>query len=797
MFGESIKRKEDPRLLRGEGSYVDDIDMPGALHAAFLRSPAARARITSIDTTVAAAMPGVVKIYTADDLGDLDMDLPLLIPHPSMRPKTQRPLARDDVFYVGQAIAMVVATDRYLAEDAAGAIDFELDNLAVELGLDAALAPDAPVVHEDLGDNLAADLVMNEGDPDGAFERADHIVEIEVTVDRSTAAPMECRAIAARFDRLTGDLLVYDTTQAPISIRGGLASILDLDEDRVRVIAPDVGGGFGQKVMQFYPDELLVPLAAIELDRPVKFTEDRTENFISSNHERTQIHRIKLAAMNDGEVIGLVDSLVHDTGAFIPYGIAVAQVAASVIGGPYRIPNIGTHLKCVYTPTVPVSPYRGAGRPHACFALERAMDQLALDLGLDRWEIRRRNLIAADEFPYHREGLIFATGTPVIMDSGEYHESLDKLEEAIDVAGFEAKRAEAMAEGKYLGLGLGFYVEVTGVGPYEGGQIRVHPITGKVYVNTGLTGQGQGHETVYAQIVSDVLSCSVDDVIVTEGDTGVFDWGVATFASRAAVVSGSAIHKSAKLVREQIIEAAANMLESSAEDIVLEDGKAFVNGVPDRPVGFAAIATASNPLRYSFSESSQVATQFAPASQHDGPPLAEGAHPGLEATDYFSPEQDTWASGVHAAIVEIDPVTLDINIDRYVLVHDCGRMINPAIVEGQISGGVASGMGGAFYERINYDDDGNLTNASFMEFLMPYATEVPHMEMHHLETPSPLNPLGMKGVGEAGTIPVAQVIASAIDDALSHLGTSPILHVPTSPSMIHEKLVEAGHLVEE
>ena len=794
VFGQRVQRNEDPRLLRGQGCYVDDIDLPGVLHAAFYRSPVARARITSIDTSAAADMPGVVKIYTADNIGRYDRELPLLIPHPCLRPKTARPLARGDVYYVGQPVVMVVATDRYLAEDAASAVVVDFEVLNFTLDLDAALAPGAPLIHEDLGDNIAAELEMVEGDPDKAFAEADHITEIQVIVERSTCAPLECRAITATYDKYKGELLVYDTTQGSIPVRGGLASIFGIDEDKVRVIAPDVGGGFGQKMIHYYSDEILVPLAAMELGVPVKYTEDRTENFTGSNHERLQIHRIRLAATSDGVVTALDDDFLHDTGAFIPYGIAVAQVAASVIGGPYRIPNIRTHFKCVYTPTVTVTPYRGAGRPHACFARERALDQLALDLGLDRWEIRRRNLIGPDEFPYERPGLIFATGTPVSIDSGDYETALNLMAETIDLESFEERQAEARAEGRLLGLGLAYYAECTGPGPYEGAQIRIHPLTGKAHVRTGLTNQGQGHETVFAQITADVLGCAVEDVMVVEGDTGGFDWGVGTFASRAAVVSGSAIHNTALEVRQQMVDLSADLLECSPEDIVMEDGTAYVQGVPDRRISFAQIATMSNPLRYSHGEATDSATQFAETAKSDGPPLAEGGHPGIEATSFFSPVQDTWASGVHAAIVEIDPVTLNLTIHRYVVVHDCGMMINPTIVEGQITGGLAQGMGNAFYERVDYDEAGNFTNANFMEFLMPYATEIPPVEILHIETPSPRNPLGIKGVGEAGTIPVPQTIASAIDDALAHLGTTPIRHVPASPSMLHDKLVEAGHL---
>lgn len=788
-FGERVQRNEDDRLIRGAGRYVDDIPLPGALHAAFVRSPYARAHIGAIDTAAAKAVEGVVAVYTCDNIGDLDVEMPLLIPHPSLTgPRTQRPLARDDVFYVGQTVAMVVAVDRYTAEDAARLVDVDYSEpLGCEIGLEAAIVDGAPLVHPGVPNNVAAHCVQVSGDPDGAFAEAEHFTKIRVQVDRSTAAPMECRAVAARYDDLSGDLTVWDGTQAPISVRGGLASIFGLDEDKVRVIAPDVGGGFGQKVLLFYPDELLVPLAAMTLGRPVKYIEDRTENFLGSTQERTQIHEVELAATKDGVVLGLKDNFLHDTGAFIPYGIAVAQVASTAVLGPYRIPSSRVEFKAVYTPTVPVTPYRGCGRPHACFAIERAMDQLADELGLDRFEVRRRNFIREDEFPYEREGLLFADGLGIIYDSGQYEKALDMAAKAIDLEAFKVEQAAALAEGRYLGLGLGYYVEATGAGPYEGGYVKVHPITGKIYVNTGLTSQGQGHETVFAQIAAEQLGVDPSDVIVVEGDTGVFDWGVATFASRAAVVSGSAIHKAAVTAREMVLDAAANMLEAAQEDLELEGGNVRVKG-SDLSVSLAAVATACNPLRYAFNESAQAATQFASAARHDEPQLGEGRKPGIETTEYYAPPHSTWAYGVHAAIIEVDPGLCSIDIKRYVCVHDCGNMINPTIVEGQVMGGVAQGMGGAFYERIEYDADGNPRNANFMDFLVPYATEVPAVEMQHLETPSPLNPLGVKGVGEAGTIPVAQVVASAVEDALKPLGIAPIRHVPLSPNAIFEAL---------
>ena len=419
------------------------------------------------------------------------------------------------------------------------------------------------------------------------------------------------------------------------------------------------------------------------------------------------------------------------------------------------------------------------------------MDQLAEELGIDRFEIRRRNLVGEHEFPYAREGLLFADGLKVTLDSGQYSKALAMAAGKLGAANFVAEQAKARAAGRYLGMGVACYVEGTGLGPYEGGHVRIHPITGKVYVNTGLTTQGQGHDTVFAQIVADQLGVPPEDVIVVEGDTKAFDWGVATFASRAAVVSGNAIHKTAVAVREKTIKAAANMLEANVEDIELRDSAAWIKG-SNRFVPLAAVATASNPLRYAFNKAAQAATQFAPASKHDGPPLAEGQAPGLEATEYYSPPQSTWAYGVHAAIVEVDPDLCAVKIRKYVCIHDCGNMINPMIVDGQVLGGIAQGIGGALYERLEYEPNGNLLNANFADFLIPYATEIPNVEVFHLETPSPLNPLGVKGVGEAGCIAVGAVLAAGVEDALRPLCAAKFHHVPLTPSMISEALEKAG-----
>ncbi|HWV07464.1 xanthine dehydrogenase family protein molybdopterin-binding subunit [Ralstonia sp.] len=784
-LGNRSQRANADTLLRGEGRFVDDIPLSAPLYAAFVRSPHARARIRSIDVRAAKAHPGVWAVYTAADIGALDMEFPILIPHPMIvGGRTQRPLARDDVFYVGQTVAMIVATSRYIAEDAAACVDVDYEPLTVEVDLRAAAAPGAPLVHADVAGNIGAHFLQTAGDLPAAIARAEHVTRICVCVERSTAAPLEPRAVAAAFDNRTGELTVWDTTQAPIAVRSGLASFLNIDEHKLRVIAPNVGGGFGQKLLFFYPDEVLVPFAAMQLGRPVKFVEDRRENFIGSTQERGQLHELTLYAMRDGEVVGLHDTFLHDSGAFMPYGIIVAHVSATSIAGPYRIPNLHVEFKSIYTPTVPVTPYRGCGRPHACFAIERAMDQLAEELGLDRFEIRRRNLVSDNEFPYRRDGLIFQDGAPVELDSGQYHRALQTVRDRLDLPRFQIEQAAARAHGRCLGLGLAFYVEGTGLGPYEGAAARIHPITGKIHLVVGVTSQGQGHETAFAQIVADQMGVGLGDILFVQGDTRAFDWGVGTYASRAAVVAGNAVYAAAKSLRARTIDAAARMFGVPPAQVVLRNGHAW-SADGQQSASLATVATMANPLRYAFNDAAKAATQFAATyAAGGGPALAAGQQPGLEVREFFSPKQATWGYGVHAAVVEIDIELGHVEILRYITVHDCGTMINPAIVEGQVMGGIAQGLGGALYERIEYDALGRPQNANYAEFLMPYASEMPAIELVHMETPSPLNPLGTKGVGEAGGIAVGAALASAIQDAVAHLGAAKFHQLPITPEMI-------------
>ncbi|MEU4576438.1 aerobic carbon-monoxide dehydrogenase large subunit [Nonomuraea sp. ATR24] len=771
LFGEPMPRREDPRLLTGQGRYLDDLG-PGALAAAFVRSPHAHARIRDIDVSGALDVDGLVAVYTWEDLPErIGRPLPLLIPHPALtHGRTARPLARDVVRHVGEPVVMVVAEDRYLAEDACALIEVDYEVLEPVAGLEEAARGDR-LVHADVPGNVGAHLVQEVPSAGGrsaadAIAAAPHTLSFRLDIERSASMPLEGRGVYARWDG--ADLRVYSSTQTSTSVRMAIAAALELPLPHVEVIAPDVGGGFGVKIVHPWPEELLVPWAAMLLGREVKWAEDRREHFVAAAHERGQVHRVRVGFDDEGRVLGLDVSILHDHGAYTPYGIIVPIVTSTQLLGPYRIGAYRVEFTAVYTNTVQVTPYRGAGRPQGVFCMERTMDKIARYLGKDRTEVRAANLIRPEEFPYD-QGLTFQDGRPLVYDSGDYPEMLRMIKELIGWDSFER------APGR--GIGIGCYVEGTGVGPYEGGHVQITS-DGRVHVSTGLTSQGQGHETAFAQIAATELGVPVERVSVVTGDTRRFGYAVGTFASRAAVMSGNAIALACAEVRAKALRVAAAALEADPADLTVTDGLVHVVGAPSASIPLATVAVLANPLRYAFDEETARATQFAGAASPDRPPVEPGEEPGLEGRGYYSPIRSTFAAGMHAAVVETDPETAEIKVVRYAVVHDCGRLINPMIVEGQIHGGVAQGIGGALYERMAYDGDGQLLNASFMDFLMPYATEIPPIETGHLETPSPLNPLGIKGAGEAGVIPVSAVIASAVEDAE---GIS-IDRMPLSPS---------------
>ncbi len=792
LVGSRVLRSEDVRLLTGGGRFLDDLGHD-ALAVAFVRSTVAHARVTDIDVTDALDVDGLVAIYTYDDLVASDVEqgtrvaeaLPMLIPHPALtHGRTGFALARDEVKYMGEPVVMVVAQDRYVAEDAAERVRVSYEALPAVVGV-AAARDAAALVHADVPGNVAAHLVQEVGDARAAIEAAPHVLELDLDVERSAGSPLEGRGVLARWHPDEGRLQIWSSTQTSTGVRAAVAAKLGLPLVSVDCITPDVGGGFGVKIVHPWPEEVLVPWAARTLGAAVTWTEDRREHFVSSAHERQQLHRVRVGFDDDGRLLGLDVRFWHDNGAYTPYGIIVPIITATQLLGPYKPGAYRVEFSSLYTNTVIVTPYRGAGRPQGVYAMERTLDAVAQALGKDRARVRAVNFIQPDEFPYDH-GLTFQDGRPLIYDSGDYPALLAKLEALVGWDDFEAYRAQAAAQGRRVGIGIACYVEGTGVGPYEGAHVQVET-SGRVNVAIGLTTQGQGHATAFAQIVADVLGVPIEDVHVTSGDTRRFGYAVGTFASRAAVMSGNAAGLAAGKVRDKALRIAADALEVSADDLEIVAGDVRVKGAPGTHIPLKTVAVLSNPLRYAFDASAAAATQFAGGRPQDAPPVADDDEPGLEATDYYSPVRSTFASGMHAAVVETDPETAEIHVLRYCVVHDCGTLVNPMIVEGQVHGGVAQGVGGALYERIAYDENGQILNASFMDFLMPYATEVPTIETDHLETPSPLNPLGIKGAGEAGVIPGMAVLAAAVEDAEGF----PIRRMPISPSELFD--LRAAH----
>jgi len=666
-------------------------------------------------------------------------------------------------------VAMVVAESRYLAEDALDLLEVEFEPLPAVVELEAAVRPGSPLAHEDLDTNVAAHHVQRVGNVEAAFARAPHIFRERFAIDRGASSPIETRGVVAEWDGRARTLTVWDSTQAPIRIRNYLSLLFGLPESHVRVIAPDIGGGFGPKIMMCYPEEIAVPHAAMALGHPVKWIEDRREHFVATNQERSQIHDAEIATDRDGRILGVRTIFLHDTGAYCAYGLTVPIVASTTLPGPYKIPHYHAEYQAVFTNKTQTSPYRGAGRPHGVFVMERLMDRVARELGLDRAEVRRRNFIQPHEFPYDLGGLIYQDGVRLVYDSGNYPEVFRRALERIGYGEWPARKARYRRDGRRVGLGVAFYVEGTGIGPYEGCRVTVEP-SGKVFAATSVGTQGQGHYTSFAQIIADALGVAPSDVTLTTGDSGAFGWGTGTFASRAAVVAGSAVHLAAQAVRAKALAVAATLLEARSDDLELAEGKIFVRGAPARALPLGEVARAANPLR--------------------GVIPAEWEGPGLEATRYFAPPSGAYAGGCHAALVEIESETGGLRFLKYVVVHDCGPVINPMIVEGQVRGGVAQGIGNAFYEKLIYDEDGQLLTQTFMDYLLPTAAEVPAIEIGHVETPSPLNPLGIKGAGEAGVIPVPALVASAIDDAFSDEDVR-VTEMPLNPARLREIIREA------
>ena len=766
FIGAPVERAEDQELLTGKGVYVDDIGFPGMLHAHVIRSTRARAKILRIDVTAAKRAPGVLEVVTFEDLGPV-RKLPLTIPHPNLKPLTEFPLASDQVRYVGEPVAVIVARSRHLAEDAAPLVEIDYEMLTPCVDIEKTLAPNAPLVHEGESDNVAGFMKQSTGNVDRAFAEADHVIKEIFRVHRGGCHAVETRGIVAQYEPKTGFLTIWASCQGPHRIRRTLLQLMDMPEHKVRVIAPRVGGGFGPKG-GFYPENFLVPWLAVRLGTAVKWIEDRSEHFVASRQERDQTHWVEAAFNNVGKITGLKDFFLYDTGAYST-SLVVPWITLATIPGPYKIPNLQLEFKAVYTNKVTAMVVRGAGRPQAVYVMEKIIDRVARELDMDPAEVRRRNLIQKDEYPY-AVGILYRDNNPLEYDSGDYPACLEKALEMIGYQDFRRSQLDWRQQGVRLGIGIAAYVEGTGFGPYEGGSVKVGT-NGKIYVFTGAASQGQGQETALGQICADYLGVDFKSVEVITGDSAAIPHGVGTFASRVMVTAGNAIAQASEQLRNKALQLAAAKLECRSEDLDLVNGEIFVKGTPEKKITLRSLAHEA-------------------ANRVSGFMVDRSIEPGLEATVYYSPRRSTHSNGVHVAVVKVDEETGHVEVQKYAVAHDCGTVINPMLVDGQIHGGVAHGIGNALYEEVIHDESGQILNASYMDYYLPGALEVPRMEVAHIETPTPLNPLGCKGAGEGGTIPAPVAVALAIEDALSDLKVK-VDRIPVSPEVLLHSIENA------
>ena len=770
LVGAPVRRLEDAALLTGAARFTDDVELPGMVEAAFVRSPHPHALIRSVDPTAARNLPGVHAVLSHADLAPLltrnliPPDNPTLKFAESTRAVV---LAKDEVCHVGEIVAIVVADSRYVAEDAAALVDVDYEILPSVSDCRDALAPGAARVHRDAADNVVATFRTEYGDCGPAFAAAAHVLPLALKQHRGGGHPIEGRGIVARFDPAAEGLTVWSSTQGAHRVRNALVDLYGLDETRVRAITPDVGGGFGSKHI-VYPEEVIVAGAAFALKRPVKWIEDRREHFLAAIQERDQYWDVEVAADADGRLLGLRGSMIHDQGAYTLLGFNVAHNASLAVPGPYLLPNYRLDVTVAATNRVGTIPVRGAGYPEGTFAMERAMDAIADELDVDRAEIRRRNLIPANRIP-HELPLKARDGSTTRYESGDFPACLEKALEGAGYGRFAERQAAARDAGRYIGMGVANCTKITGRGPFETGIVRIGP-SGRITVHTGAMAMGQGIRTAYAQICADQFGVDPGAVKVIAGDTGTVPMGIGGFGSRQTVTAGSSIHLASVEVREKALKTAAHMLEVSDQDLDLKDGMISVAGVPDLSVSLADVARAlSGAIGY--------------ARPRD-------VAPGLEATVNFLPDGLTYGNGAHVVEAEVDVGTGGVRITRYLVVNDSGRLINPTIVEGQIVGGVAHGIGNALFEWMGYDDAGQPVTTTFAEYLLPTAPVVPNVEIIHHETPSTVNPLGVKGVGEAGVIPAAAAVMSAIESALAPFGVR-IRETPISPPRLVELIEEA------
>jgi carbon-monoxide dehydrogenase large subunit len=753
MLGSPIKRREDPRLITGQATYVDDIKLTGMLHMAVLRSPYGHARINSINTEAARNQPGVVAVYTAEDLKGAVGDVAVAVPLGKMTEGMgiRKPLAEGKVRFFGDPVAVVLAEDRYTARDARDLIEVDYEPLPAAIDVEKAMQPDAPLLYEEFGTNVAFSLTTPTDEIDKVFTQTQAdggvIVKARLVNQRLAPVAMETRGVVAEYRKSYKKLTVWSSSQIPHILRNVLAATVGLPQHQVRVIVPEVGGGFGSK-LNIYPEELLVAFASMKTGQPVKWIEDRSENLMATIHGRDQVDYIEVAATRDGKVTGMKIHGISDMGAYSQLFTDVIMIALGfpVSCGAYDIPNIHLSGDIVFTNKTPTDAYRGAGRPEAAYIIERAIDLVARELDKDPTEVRRINFIKPDQFPYK-------SAAGAVYDTGNYEPALDKALELADYKGLRAEQARrrASGDGKLMGIGVSSYIEICGIGPkgmvpvglYESARVRVEQ-SGTVMVYTGSSPHGQGEETTFAQIVAEEFGIPVEDVLVMHGDTDSTPEGRGTYGSRTTAVGGPAVYNAVQRLEEKMKQIAAHMLEASASDVTLEDGKFSVAGSPQKSVSFAEIALAANLSNT----------------------LPPGIEPGLETTVFWEPEACVFPFGTHVCVVEVDKDTGEAQITRFVAVDDCGRQLNPMIVQGQIHGGIAQGIGQAMFEGVVYSEDGQLLTSTLLDYAMPIASELPSFELDHTITLTPVNPLGVKGVGEAGTIGSTPAVANAIADAL-------------------------------
>ncbi len=779
LMGARIKRSEDPRFLLGQAHYVDDIVLPGMLEVAFVRSPMAHAGIRSVDTTAAEAAPGVHRVITGAQLAERAAPIRCDSTYPSWQGTAFPGLADERVLFTGEGVAAVLADDRYLAEDAAALVDVDYEPLDVIATVEDAIRDGAPRLHAGWEDNFFVKRHFVGGDPDAAFAEADGTLEIDLTTHRQTGIPMENRGCIALYDRAEGTLTLWTSTQIPHLVRTGLADCLGMAENLVRVISPDVGGGFGVKG-NLFPEEIVVSVLAMETGRPVKWIEDRREHLLASIHAREHHHTAQVAYDREGHLLAMRILMYVDCGAYSVYPWTATMdtgMALGILPGPYRLRNYECTGYSVTTNKCPLGPYRGVSRPAACFTIERVMDAIAHAVGIDQIEVRRRNLVRPDEFPY-------TSVTGLVYDSGSFLESIDRLIEVADYDGLRRLQAEALRQGRHIGIGIGCYTEQTAhttnefikrgvpiIFGYESTQLRMDP-SGKVTAHVSTHNHGQGHETTIAQVVADQLTIPLADVKVRFGDTATTPYGMGTFASRSAVLAGGAAIRAAGEIREMLVRFGAHLLEVPMADAELAEGQVRVKATPERAISVRDLA------RFAY---------------HRPEKLPPGMAPMLEASASYDadPGNGTFANSAQLAVVELDPEAGGVKVLRYVVVEDCGTMINPLIVDGQVHGGIVQGIGGALLEELVYDADAQLLTTTFLDYLLPSATDVPDIEVSHLETPSAFTPGGMKGMGESGAIAPGPVIAAAVQDAIRPIGHAFVNELPITPERVCRWVDEA------